>query len=88
MLGLNTENSQAQWGGVVLLGRGKVTDCNYGAVTADPALHTCERDTEGSRRSGRSSAASTTPTMPAQLQFVQIRYSGFVIGADKELQSP
>lgn len=82
VLGLNDESSQGQWGGVVLLGRARTTDCNVGTVAAD----TCERDTEGSadlaRYGGRDDAYNA-----GTMQYVQIRYSGFVLGADRELQA-
>ncbi len=86
VLGLNTDSSQAQWGGVVLLGRGRVTDCNYGAVNADLALHTCERDTEGAADPAIFGGIDDAYNA-GKMQYVQIRYSGYVIGSDKELQS-
>ena len=82
VLGLSTDTSQGQWGGVILLGRARTTDCNVGTVAAD----TCERDTEGSpdlaRFGGRDDGYNA-----GVMSFVQIRYSGFVLGADKELQA-
>jgi hypothetical protein len=82
VLGLNDDTSQGQWGGVVLMGRGRVTDCNVGTVASD----TCERDTEGSadlaRYGGRDNAYNA-----GTMSFVQIRYSGFVLGANRELQA-
>ena len=80
--GLNTDNSIGQWGGVVLLGRGIVTDCTVGSVTSK----TCERDTEGAvdlaRFGGRDNGYNA-----GRMSYFQIRYSGFVLSADKELQS-
>ncbi len=82
VLGLNDDASQGQWGGVVMLGRGRVTDCNVGTVASD----TCERDTEGAadlaRYGGRDNAYNA-----GRLSYVQIRYSGFVLGANRELQA-
>ena len=46
MLGLATDNSQGQWGGVVLLGRAPITDCTV-APAATPGTVDCERQTEG-----------------------------------------
>src|SRR3546814_10436731 len=43
--GDSTDQSSGQWGGVVLLGRAKITDC--GAPAAAPGTTACERDTEG-----------------------------------------
>jgi len=82
VLGINTDNSIGQWGGVVLMGRGKVTDCTTGSVAAG----TCERQTEGSADPaffGGNDTAYNAGTM----QYVQIRYSGFVLGANVELQA-
>lgn len=85
VLGLNDDTSQGQWGGVVLMGRGRTTDCNAGAVAAG-AANTCERDTEGSadlaRFGGNDDAYNA-----GRMSFVQIRYSGFVLGANRELQA-
>ncbi|HET7817165.1 MAG TPA: hypothetical protein VFK58_06265, partial [Sphingomicrobium sp.] len=79
--GLNTNTSQGQWGGVVLMGRGIVTDCAVGSV----ASGTCERNTEGSadiaRFGGNNNAYNA-----GRMSFVQIRYSGFVLGSNSELQ--
>jgi hypothetical protein len=85
VLGLNDDTSQGQWGGVVLLGRGVTTDCNVGAVAAGGA-NTCERDTEGAadlaRYGGNDDAYNA-----GRMSYVQIRYSGFVLGANRELQA-
>jgi hypothetical protein len=80
--GFNSNSSIGQWGGVVLLGRGRTTDCAVGSV----ASNTCERDTEGAAdlaRFGGTNDADNSGTM----RYVQIRYSGFVLGANSELQS-
>lgn len=82
VLGYNNDTSQGQWGGIVLMGRAPVTDCNAGAVSSG----TCERDTEGSAdlaRFGGSNPADNS----GRLSYVQIRYSGFVLGSGKELQA-
>ncbi len=80
--GLNSDNSIGQWGGVVLLGRGKITDCNYGSV----ASGTCERDTEGAVDKAIFGGNDDNDNSGV-IKYVQIRYSGFVLSADKELQS-
>ena len=82
ILGLNTETSQGQWGGVVLMGRGRVTDCTTGSVGAG----TCERQTEGAADPARFGGANDADNS-GRMSFVQIRYSGFVLGANVELQS-
>jgi hypothetical protein len=82
VLGLNTDSSQGQWGGVVLLGRGRITDCAFGSVAAD----TCERNTEGAAEPAIFGGRDDTYNA-GKLQYVQIRYSGYVLGANSELQS-
>ena len=82
VVGFNDDNSQGQWGGVVLMGRAPITDCNVGSVAGG----TCERDTEGAAdlaRFGGSNSADSS----GQMSFVQIRYSGFVLGSNRELQA-
>jgi hypothetical protein len=82
VLGINSDSSIGQWGGVVLMGRAKVTDCTFGSVAAG----TCERQTEGSADPavfGGANDADNSGTM----KYVQIRYSGFVLGSNVELQA-
>jgi hypothetical protein len=82
VVGFNDDSSQGQWGGVVLMGRAPITDCTVGTVAGG----TCERDTEGSAdlaRFGGSNSADNS----GQMSFVQIRYSGFVLGSGRELQA-
>ncbi|MXO75845.1 hypothetical protein GRI40_11520 [Altererythrobacter aerius] len=80
--GLNTDNSIGQWGGVVLLGRGRVTDCAVGTV----ASGTCERDTEGAVNLARFGGADDSYNA-GRMSYVQLRYSGFVLSANAELQA-
>ncbi len=80
--GFNTDASQGQWGGVVLMGRGVTTDCNVGTVAAN----TCERDTEGSADLARYGGTNNAYNA-GRMSYVQIRYSGFVLGANRELQA-
>jgi hypothetical protein len=82
VLGLATDASQGQWGGVVLMGRARTTDCNTGTVGAG----TCERQTEGAPDPARFGGADDTYDA-GDLSYVQIRFSGFVLGANVELQS-
>jgi hypothetical protein len=77
-----SDTSQGQWGGVVLLGRAPVTDCTTGTV----ASGNCERQTEGATdpaRFGGNNSAYNAGTM----RYVQIRYSGFILSANIELQA-
>jgi hypothetical protein len=80
--GFNTDSSQGQWGGIVLLGRGVTTDCVVGTVAAN----TCERDTEGSADLARFGGTDNTYNA-GRMSYVQIRYSGFALAVDRELQS-
>jgi hypothetical protein len=82
ILGLNSDNSQGQWGGVVLLGRGRVTDCTTGRV----AGNSCERQTEGAPDPARFGGLDDTYNA-GRMSYVQVRFSGFVLGANVELQS-
>src|SRR3546814_7529848 len=45
VVGSATDNTSQLWGGVVLLGRAPITDCD--AAGAVPGTNDCERDTEG-----------------------------------------
>ena len=85
VLGLVTDDSQGQWGGVVLLGRAPITDCTV-APAATPGTVACERQTEGAvdpAYFGGATPADNSGTM----RYVQIRYSGYVLSGNSELQS-
>jgi len=82
VVGRNTDSSSGQWGGVVLMGRGLVTDCNFGSVGAG----TCERQVEGAADPALFGGADDNDNS-GTMDYVQIRYSGFVLGANSELQS-
>lgn len=82
LLGISNDSSIGQWGGVVLMGRAKITDCNAGSVGAG----TCERQTEGSSNPATFGGADDAYNAGV-MKYVQIRYSGYVLGADTELQA-
>jgi hypothetical protein len=84
VLGLNSDSSSGQWGGVVLGGRAPVTDCT--APNATPGTIDCERQVEGAAQPAIFGGA-TTDDSSGRLSYVQIRYSGFVLSGDNELQS-
>ena len=84
MLGLNNANSSGQWGGVVLSGRAPVTDCT--APGATPGSINCERQVEGAAQPAIFGGA-TNDDDSGTMRYVQIRYSGFVLSGDSELQS-
>jgi hypothetical protein len=86
VLGLVTDDSQGQWGGVVLLGRAPITDCTI-APNATPGSVSCERDTEGSTAPGALYGGATPADNSGTIDYVQIRYSGYVLSANIELQS-
>lgn len=76
------DQSSQLWGGVVLLGRAPVTDCL--APAAAEGTVACERDTEGTSNALYGGAQPADSS--GRMSFVQIRYSGFILSADKELQ--
>ena len=85
VLGLSTDGSSAQWGGVVLLGRAPVADCATG--TPNPADQTdCQMELEGAINPPSFGGATPGDTS-GSLAYVQIRYSGFTISEGSELQS-
>ncbi len=85
VLGLANDDSQGQWGGVVLLGRAPITDCTV-APAATPGTVACERQTEGSVDPAYFGGA-TADDNSGSIDYVQIRYSGYVLSGNSELQS-
>ena len=85
VLGLANDASQGQWGGVVLLGRAPTTDCTV-SPSAPPGSVTCERQTEGAVDPAYFGGITTTDNS-GTLRYVQIRYSGYVLSGNSELQS-
>jgi len=84
VLGLNSDSSIGQWGGVVLNGRAPITDCVAPAAT--PGTIACERQVEGAVDPARYGGATATDNS-GRMSFVQIRFSGFVLSGNSELQS-
>ena len=82
--GTNNDNSSGQWGGVVLSGRAPVTDC--AAPAAAPGTIACERQTEGAVDPALYGGATRNDTS-GRMSYVQIRYSGYILSANSELQS-
>lgn len=85
VLGLANDDSQGQWGGVVLLGRAPITDCTV-APAATPGTVDCERQTEGAVDPAYFGGA-TADDNSGTLDYFQIRYSGYVLSGNNELQS-
>jgi len=85
ILGLTTDDSQGQWGGVVLSGRAPITDCTI-ATNATPGSVNCERQVEGAVDPAIYGGATATDNS-GTLRYVQIRYSGYVLSGNSELQA-
>ncbi len=79
--GTPTDATQGQWGGIILLGRAPISDCE--ATVAGGSVG-CQQVIEGttSSRYGGATIGDNSGT----LRFVQIRFSGVVISANNELQ--
>ena len=76
-----TETSQGLWGGVILLGRAPISDCNT-AVPGGSAG--CQQVIEGTTNSLYGGASPNDNS--GVLQYIQIRYSGVAIAPGNELQ--
>lgn len=85
VLGLTTDDSHGQWGGVVLLGRAPITDCTV-APGATPGSVDCERQTEGAVDPAYFGGATPNDNS-GTVSYVQVRYSGYVLSGNSELQS-
>lgn len=80
--GSSTDTSANQWGGIYLLGRAPISNCNA-SVPGGSAQ--CQQQAEGTNAValyGGSNAADNS----GQLRFVQIRFTGFSLAANAELQ--
>lgn len=82
VVGQETDTSIGHWGGIVLMGRAPITDCNFGSV----ATGDCERNTEGATSPARFGGADSAYNA-GSLKYVQIRYSGFILSSNTELQA-
>lgn len=89
ILGLSSDSSDAQWGGVVLLGRAPVSDCStqvFNTAAAPNANPQCEQQLEGTTVAtpfgGTNSADSS-----GSFTYNQIRFSGFELQQSNELQA-
>ena len=84
VLGLTTDDSQGQWGGLVLSGRAPITDCRV--TNAAPGTVDCDRQVEGAVDPALYGGATANDNS-GTLRYVQIRYSGFVLSGNSELQA-
>jgi hypothetical protein len=84
--GTATDESQGQWGGIILAGRAPISNCNLAGVTqtATGSNAACENVVEGTGTAlyGGNAAADNSGTF----RYVQIRYSGVSLAPDVELQ--
>lgn len=81
VLGQTTDSSQGLWGGVILLGRAPISDCNTQVAGGSVNCQNVVEGTTGSLYGGN------VPTdNSGTLRYVQIRYSGFEIAPGNELQ--
>ena len=79
--GTTTDSSQGLWGGIILLGRAPISDCN--TAVAGGSVN-CQQVIEGTTSALYGGATATDNS--GSLRFVQIRYSGFAIAPGTELQ--
>lgn len=82
--GTATDSSDGQWGGLILAGRAPITDCRE--PNATPGTVDCERQVEGEDQPALYGGATDNDSS-GTLRYVQIRYSGFTLAPDSELQS-
>jgi hypothetical protein len=79
--GETTENSQGQWGGIVIAGRAPTAACPVGVTAPNEA---CVGQIEGT---SANYGGNTPADNSGRLRYVQIRYSGFTISTNNELQA-
>jgi hypothetical protein len=81
LAGTVTDSSQGLWGGIILLGRAPISDCNAqvpgGSVQCQQVIEGTTASLYGGNQPNDNSGS---------LRFVQIRYSGVVIAPGNELQ--
>jgi len=89
VIGVASDTSQAQWGGVVLLGRARVSDCSDQTFNTTPGFTQntqCEQQLEGTVVATPFGGADDTDSS-GSFTFNQIRFSGFELQQANELQS-
>jgi hypothetical protein len=79
--GTVNDQSQGLWGGIILLGRAPISDCNTAVPGGDV---NCQQVIEGTTSSLYGGNVATDNS--GVIQYVQIRYSGFQIAPGNELQ--
>lgn len=85
--GLLDDDADGQWGGVVMLGRAPFSDCRTGgANTAANPNAQCEGELEGTDIVTLFGGADEDDSS-GSMTFNQVRFSGFELSPDNELQS-
>lgn len=84
VLGNTTDTSEGQWGGLILLGRAPIADCADGGATGGTVA--CEAQVEGPPLDAIYGGA-TPADNSGTIRYLQLRYSGFALSEDNELQS-
>jgi len=76
-----TDSTMGLWGGIIMLGRAPISDCNANVAGGSAA---CQNIIEGTTSALYGGA--TADDNSGALAYVQIRYSGFAIAPGNELQ--
>ena len=79
---LEGEGAKFDWAGVVLMGRAPINSCIGSATPGDANCQGAVEGTSNAFGGGNDPADSS-----GELSYVQVRYSGYVLGAGNELQS-
>jgi hypothetical protein len=79
--GTVSDSSQGLWGGIILLGRAPISDCNSSVAGGTAQCQNVIEGTTASLYGGNQPNDNS-----GSLRFVQIRYSGLVIAPGNELQ--
>jgi hypothetical protein len=77
-----SDSSQGLWGGIILLGRAPISNCNAAVAGGSAGCQNVIEGTTSSLYGGNVPADNS-----GIIQYVQIRYSGFAIAPGNELQS-
>ncbi|MEM1051116.1 MAG: hypothetical protein AAGI28_03385 [Pseudomonadota bacterium] len=86
VIGVATDTSDQQWGGITLLGRAPVSDCGTGGRGTLAVGDNCEQLLEGISENLPFGGDDESDSS-GSLSFLQIRFSGFAIAPGNELQS-
>ncbi|MFZ4121841.1 MAG: hypothetical protein ACOYKM_09280 [Caulobacterales bacterium] len=79
----NRDTAQAEWGGLVLLGRAPINECRASGVAGGAV--DCENEIEGVAGASALFGGNTPTDSSGTLRYVQVRYPGFELSAGREL---